>query len=573
MLWAMIDHEMAMAATLTQQLAALGVHLPGWPSEDRPSDDDWIGRGLLYAEGVRLWRGKLVNATSSTKQVVDHLMSYLWGNSELTPWDQWLILALHPDVQLGFSHDRWLTCIDALKSQPLLPDQLLGGALALAEVQQLAGATVGIKRLFDDFHCDPLQCLKICSYLISSAQTNWRMSEGEVAGEAWQAALALHAEWASLLRRACEYLHDPTLQRDQCAQELSVIMDRALIALGDQDEWALIPYARVRKLLLGRDIEPALELLRAALPDRLHASHRNAHARSLASQILARAGSWREAEEMHRHAVEAMACSAEDDVALKAEIHILRTQSELLSHELSLALHSGSLASPAPAGPTRASDVAATADMGTRYASFSRSQLGQDLWVLEKLNWKKNGYFVEFGATDGVLLSNTWMLEMCFGWDGICAEPNPRFFSALQKNRSCQLSSACVYSETGVSREFVLADAYGGLAEFSGRDLHADKREAYALTGNTMQVTTVSLVDLLEAHGAPATIDYLSVDTEGSELVILEAFDWNRYQVRCITVEHNNTDCRDKIYALLSGQGYTRQSAKFDDWYFKDFGE
>jgi hypothetical protein len=50
---------------------------------------------------------------------------------------------------------------------------------------------------------------------------------------------------------------------------------------------------------------------------------------------------------------------------------------------------------------------------------LSHSQLGQDLWALEKLNWKHGSDFVEFGATDGIFLSNTWLSERSFGWQRI----------------------------------------------------------------------------------------------------------------------------------------------------------
>src|SRR5208282_3167640 len=41
----------------------------------------------------------------------------------------------------------------------------------------------------------------------------------------------------------------------------------------------------------------------------------------------------------------------------------------------------------------------------------SRAQLRQDLFVLSELDFKKNGFFVEFGATNGLDLSNTYLLE------------------------------------------------------------------------------------------------------------------------------------------------------------------
>jgi hypothetical protein len=43
---------------------------------------------------------------------------------------------------------------------------------------------------------------------------------------------------------------------------------------------------------------------------------------------------------------------------------------------------------------------------------FSKSQLRQDLFVLSELSFKQNGFFVEFGATNGVELSNTHLMEI-----------------------------------------------------------------------------------------------------------------------------------------------------------------
>ena len=65
----------------------------------------------------------------------------------------------------------------------------------------------------------------------------------------------------------------------------------------------------------------------------------------------------------------------------------------------------------------------------------SYSQLGQDLTVLKFYNDKRDGYFIELGASDGITLSNTYLLEKEFGWKGICAEPVPVKYEALCKNR------------------------------------------------------------------------------------------------------------------------------------------
>lgn len=72
-------------------------------------------------------------------------------------------------------------------------------------------------------------------------------------------------------------------------------------------------------------------------------------------------------------------------------------------------------------------------------------------------------------------------------------------------------------------------------------------------------VKTVSLTDLLDRYSAPKVVDYLSIDTEGSELDILKTFDFGKYKFRVITCEHNHGPMRDEILSLLISKGYVRQ--------------
>ena len=83
-------------------------------------------------------------------------------------------------------------------------------------------------------------------------------------------------------------------------------------------------------------------------------------------------------------------------------------------------------------------------------------------------------------------------------------------------------------------------------------------------------VVTISLGDLLNFYKAPREIDYLSIDTEGSEYEILSAFDFAKYKIKIITVEHNWTDNRKKIFDLLLSNGYQQvhdNATHCDDWY------
>lgn len=196
----------------------------------------------------------------------------------------------------------------------------------------------------------------------------------------------------------------------------------------------------------------------------------------------------------------------------------------------------------------------------------SKSQIRQDLFVISELNFKSNGYFVEFGATDGVYLSNTFLLEKEFNFDGILSEPNPSQWKDLRVNRDAKFEDKCVWSKSGDKLMFVDSGDLSTISDFSDSDMHAESRK----TGKRFEVETISLTDMLEKHGAPSIIDYLSIDTEGSEYEILSAHNFDRFKFKIITVEHNYTEQRDRIFDLLTAQGYTRkypELSRFDDWY------
>lgn len=194
----------------------------------------------------------------------------------------------------------------------------------------------------------------------------------------------------------------------------------------------------------------------------------------------------------------------------------------------------------------------------------SRAQLGQDVFALSQLGHKRDGFFVEFGATDGIELNNTYMLETEFGWTGILAEPDTRWHANLKRNRTCAVDTRCVYRASGETVRFTASPRgeNSGISTFSPL-----KRR---LRGTQYDVTTISLNDLLAEHNAPEIIDYASVDTEGSEFVILEALDFSRWQFRVLSIEHNFAPQREQVFELMCKHGYQRvypELSRFDDWY------
>ena len=189
--------------------------------------------------------------------------------------------------------------------------------------------------------------------------------------------------------------------------------------------------------------------------------------------------------------------------------------------------------------------------------------------MASELGIKQGGFFVEVGACDGIRLSNTLFFERQWAWPGILAEPGRSWQSALKRNRKACIDPRAVWHTSGLKLLFnePVSKEVSTLDQFSSDDFHADLRS----DGVRYEVETVSLNDLLETHNAPEKIDYLSLDTEGSEYEILKGFDFQRRIVRCITCEHNFTSNREKVFQLLTRQGYLRKYQEFsdcDDWYF-----
>jgi FkbM family methyltransferase len=207
---------------------------------------------------------------------------------------------------------------------------------------------------------------------------------------------------------------------------------------------------------------------------------------------------------------------------------------------------------------------------GDRYA-----QLSQDVLALAVTGQKHQGYFVEFGVMDGKFASNTYLLEKEYQWTGILAEPAQRFHSAIAGNRSCHVDHRAVADRTGQQlrfQEMSTDEGMSGLVDFfDSREIHYHRRGQ--TPSKFYDVETVSLADLLDCYHAPDHIDYISMDTEGSEPAILESFDFSRRVIDLWTIEHNYLEsARNRIRDVMQHNGYTQimeQYSQYDDWYIR----
>jgi FkbM family methyltransferase len=186
------------------------------------------------------------------------------------------------------------------------------------------------------------------------------------------------------------------------------------------------------------------------------------------------------------------------------------------------------------------------------------SQLKENNLVWEFFGRKTSGFFVEVGANDPFLLSQTWMLEQK-GWTGVLVEPLAACCADLRRYRNARVVQvACVAPHQIGTATLHIAGAVSSLVPNA-----FDPKVRYETT-ETVQVVT--LTDVLQQVAAPRVIDFLSIDTEGTEGDILAGMDLTRFQPTLILVEYH-------VYSLalhrqLNNMGYKLIRRTVDNnWY------
>jgi hypothetical protein len=170
---------------------------------------------------------------------------------------------------------------------------------------------------------------------------------------------------------------------------------------------------------------------------------------------------------------------------------------------------------------------------------ISYSEVGQDIFVLETLKDKRNGFYIELGANDPICNNNTFTLEKNYLWRGISFEIVPAFvfsFNFKRRNRCIQ------------------ADA-----------------------------TIFDYAKYFADNNVPSRIDYLQVDIDPSvnSLNALMRLPFDHYRFSIITFEHDRYSSGDLVMLearkFLRSFGYrlevpnvTNRGRDFEDWWIDE---
>jgi hypothetical protein len=175
------------------------------------------------------------------------------------------------------------------------------------------------------------------------------------------------------------------------------------------------------------------------------------------------------------------------------------------------------------------------------------SQYRQDELVIALLHGKRNGYFIDLAANDPVRISNTYALETHFRWRGLCVEPNPVYWAGLSY-RKCDVVAAIVGARAMEEVMFRFPREKAPQGGILGEQFD-NKKDSWK-EGHPR--FTVTLLDIFEKFRVPSVIDYISLDVEGAEDLIMSSFPFSQYRFNLMSVERPSVS----LVNLLTLNGY-----------------
>jgi hypothetical protein len=158
-----------------------------------------------------------------------------------------------------------------------------------------------------------------------------------------------------------------------------------------------------------------------------------------------------------------------------------------------------------------------------------RGQAHQDSFVLNELNEKRNGWYVEIGSNDPIIHNNTYLLETEYDWQGVGFEWDKdlvNFYNSIRKNKC------------------IAADA-----------------------------TQFDYLKYFKNNNFPKQIDYLQLDIDPAHqtLSALKRIPLEEYRFSVITYEHDlyadaeNEHIKEESKSILSSFGYKLLLENVDD--------
>ena len=168
------------------------------------------------------------------------------------------------------------------------------------------------------------------------------------------------------------------------------------------------------------------------------------------------------------------------------------------------------------------------------------SQSGQDKIIKNYFfQNKKDGFFVEIGAYDGIEGSNCYHFEKFMNWQGIAVEASPSQFEKLKKNRNCKLMNVAIGSE---NKQVEFYEVTEGFTQMSGINNSNFKNSFERIKKNSdskINKINIECKTFEKLIPSDQIIDLISIDIEGNEPDVLSSINFDKYQIKVIILENN----------------------------------
>jgi len=179
----------------------------------------------------------------------------------------------------------------------------------------------------------------------------------------------------------------------------------------------------------------------------------------------------------------------------------------------------------------------------TRKNNMTHSDFGQDVYIRDRFfRGSKSGCCLEAGAQDGESHSNTLLFEEEHEWDRILIEPDPKHMQVLKTRKNGRKYCAPLWDVTGDTVVMNDINKNG----WTHIDKYGPKNVEIVHQWNAV---TIGINDVL-----PQYTDLVSLDTEGSEHVIVGAIDFSRFKIAVFLIEAKES--REYIGKILKREGY-----------------
>lgn len=205
---------------------------------------------------------------------------------------------------------------------------------------------------------------------------------------------------------------------------------------------------------------------------------------------------------------------------------------------------------------------------GLIHRSFS--QHGEDLKIAAYFNQSDNdGFYVDVGSNHPSKLSNTYKLYLS-GMRGICIDPNQTLLDLHAILRPDDiLIPAAIGSESAIGKFYEMR--YHALSTFSREEANLMIDQGQTVVRETFKpILPLSLVLASCCDNFEGEFNFLSIDAEGWDEVVLKSNDWARFRPKLILVERNNDVAASDINSYLVSNNYSLLHAEACNALYED---